>query len=409
MRILHVIPSLAVRYGGPPKAAVEMCEELARRGERVAIYTTDLDGSGRLDVPIGRPIFHESGLETRYYRAYPHGSYTFSLPLAAALRDSIAAFDIVHIHSLYRFSSTIAAFYARRARVPYIVRPHGTLDPYMFSRHRLRKWPYELLFERRNLECAAAVHFTAAEEMKLAQTLGLAFRGVIAPLGVAVPHGRRPGPEALNSRWPATRGKKTLLYLGRLTLKKGLDLLAKAYGAISRERDDVHLLIAGPDDEGYGARVREWLRAERVLNRTTFTGMLLGEHKSIVLGGADIFVLPSFSENFGIAAVEAMAAGLPIVISNRVNIWREVALAGAGIAVNCDVADLKRALLEVLDNRALRQEMGQAGRRLASESFSWPSAVDKLMAVYHDIVTRQVNGRSVSGSKSFVARQPGEA
>ena len=387
----------------------EMCRELARRGEQVAIYTTNLDGPGNLNIPLRRPIRDESGLETTYFPIYPHSYYCMSVSMAAALKRDVPRYDIVHIHSLYRFTTTAAAHYCHAYGVPYLMMPHGTLDPFMFQRHRPRKRLYEALFDRPHLDGAAAVHFTTLEEMELAKATGFGLKGVIVPLGV-VPEklGGEEDVEEFRAKWPQTRGKKVVLFLGRVNFKKGLDLLARAFGEVCRQRDDVHLFIAGPDDEGYGTQVRRWLEDEAVLGRTTFSGMVLGREKAAALAAADVFVLPSYSENFGIAVAEALAAGLPVVISNRVNIWREVALAGAGIVVNCDVAELKRALLEVLDNRALRQEMGEAGRRLASESFSWPSAVDKLMAVYRDIVTCQVTGRSVSGSKSFVARQPEE-
>jgi glycosyltransferase involved in cell wall biosynthesis len=393
MRILHVIPSLAMRHGGPPKAAQELCRELVRVGHEVTIFTTNLDGSQRLDVPVDRPIRGEDGVVRWYFATQRSGLYGVSMSLIRALRRNIRNFDVVHIHTLYRFTSTVAAHYCRREGVPYILRPHGTLDPFLFHRHRLRKRIYEALFETRNIKNAAAVHFTANEEMRLAQSLGLQFRGVVVPLGVdlELPTNRDQLREQFSRDWPATRGKKVILFLGRLNFKKGLDLLAKAFGAVARTRSDVHLFLAGPDDEGYGRKVCQWLGDEGALDRATFAGMLSGEHKAAAIAAAELFVLPSYSENFGFAVVEALAAGVPTIISNKVNIWREVSDARAGLVVNCDADELARAISTLLDDTDLRCSLSDAGKQLVADKFTWPNVAARMVAVYRDVIAKSPN------------------
>jgi glycosyltransferase involved in cell wall biosynthesis len=387
MRILHVTWTLSPHNGGPAKAAIEMCGELARKGHEVALYTTDRDGKGRLEVPLGEPVTGDDGVERRYFSVY--GDYSFSMSFAAAIKQAIPRYDLVHVHSLYRFTSTAACHYCRRYGVPYVVQPHGSLDPYIFYHHPVKKRVYERLFERRNLEAAAAVNFTAYEEMELARSLGLRFRGAVAPLGVTLDLDESSVPEGMiQNYWPETSGKRVLLFLGRLNFKKGLDLLVKAFGAIARRRDDVHLLLAGPDDEGYGRRVKQWLKEEGVADRATFTGMLLDEKKAAALKGADIFVLPSYSENFGIAIFEAMASGLPVVLSNKVNFWREIEEAGAGAVVNCDAEELTRTICTLLDDESLRRSIGAGGRRLVAERFTWKVAVERLLDVYREVLAR---------------------
>jgi glycosyltransferase involved in cell wall biosynthesis len=388
MRILHVISSVAPRYGGPSKAVVEMCRELARRGERAEIYTTNVDVDGCLDVPLERAV-EADGVRITYFPIEALSLYKISRPLAGALRSSIPDFDVVHVHSLYQFPATVAAHYCRRYEVPYIVRPHGTLDPFLYRRHRMRKWLYEALWERRNLAAAAAVHFTAEEEMELASSLGLHFRGVVVPLGVDL---EEPPPSdcLMACFWPETAGKKVILFLGRINFKKGLDVLARAFGAIARDRNDVHLLVAGPDSEGYGSQVRHWLREEGVLHKATFVGMLAGERKGVALTQSAIFVLPSYTENFGIAVVEAMAAGLPVVISNRVNIWREVSRGGAGIIVEPQARATADAMNLLLGDPAMAARMGVCGSRLAREHFTWESAGAKLVELYRQVVSPQL-------------------
>ncbi len=383
MRVLHVISSVAAGYGGPSKAVLEMCRELGRRDVAAEIYTTDVDVKGRLAVPLRSPIDLD-GARITYFPMQALNSFKVSLPLAAALRDTVARFDVVHVHSLYQFPASVAAFHCRRQQVPYVIRPHGTLDPFIFRHHRARKWIYESLCERRNLAGAAAVHFTSEDEKHLAQGLGLQFESVVIPLGVAADELAIPVPQ-LCSLWPETSGKRVILYLGRLNFKKGLDILSCAFGEIARTRSDVHLLLAGPDHEGYGKRVKRWLAAEGVLDRVTLCGMLTGTAKQAALRGASIFVLPSYSENFGIAVVEAMAAGLPVVISNKVNIWREVEEAGAGIVVDPQPHATAEALTALLEHPQRALAMGARGRKLARDRFSWQSAGAALVELYRAI------------------------
>ena len=385
MWILSVIPSLAARDGGPAKAAIEMCRELLRRGEHAEIYTTNADGTGRLKVPLGRPT-DVAGVRVTYFAIHGSNYYKYSPALAVELRANVSKFDIVDINSLYQFPSTAAAHYCRQHGMPYLLRPHGTLDPYLYRHHSLRKRFYELLIEQRNRAAAAAVHFTSAEEMQLAQLSGLRFRGVVAPLGIELQPEPICSESAADIIWPQLATKKTVLFLSRVNFKKGLDTLASAFGEIHRRRQDAHLVIAGPDTDGYGKQVRGWLAEEGALGSVTFTGMVLGERKAALLRRADLFVLPSYTENFGIAVVEAMAARLPVVVSNRVNIWREIAAAGAGLVVKPSAREVAEATLTLLDNPSLAKEMGERGRCLAREKFSWQVAGDELVHLYQEIV-----------------------
>ena len=229
--------------------------------------------------------------------------------------------------------------------------------------------------------------------MSLACSLGLQFTPVVAPLGVDVDQaiGER-RPDAFASTWPETVGKKVILFFGRLNFKKGLDILARAFGRLARRRDDVVLVVAGPDTEGYGAMVRGWLEDEGVLDRTLFTGMLTGARKSAALSGATLFVLPSYSENFGIAVVEAMAAGQPVVISKHVNICREVADAEAGLVVNTDADEVANAMETLLDDPALAERMGLNGKRLVRDCFTWDSAGPNLMDLYRRVASHRPVG-----------------
>ncbi len=391
MKILHVIANLAPRYGGPPKACIEMAQAMASLGHTVSIYTTNQDGSSELDVPTYQPVFKD-GVEIRYFPIQHPRFWGFSLPLAQVLCKAIREYDIVHIHSLYLFHNMIAAHYCRKYNVPYLIRPHGTLDPYIYKRHRLRKSVMELLFEHKNIKNAAAIHFTTEEEKSLAKPYVFKTPGIVVPHGLDLSeYENLPEQGTFRFRYPETDGKKIVLFFGRLNFKKGLDILVQAFARVARERDDVHLVLAGPDNEGFGDKVRLWLNKEGVLDCATFTGMLLGEDKLAVLQDADMFVLPSYSENFGISVVEAMACGVPVVISDKVNIWREVAASGAGRVASCDADRFAKMILELLDNPEMARQMGGNGKALVKERFQWSNVALAMESAYRSIVSGKIS------------------
>ena len=392
LRVLEIIEGLDERDGGPPEVCLQLGYHLSQLGHEVTLYACDrgLKTLGKAVVERKSPNFQirrfPVQLEVR--------DYAISMPLAWALKKDLRSYDIVHINSLYKFSSTVAALYCRLYKVPYLVRPHGTLDPYIFRRHRLIKSIYEKMFEWQNLEHAAAVHFTAFEEMELVRPLRLKIRGVVVPLGVNANAFRISGvSDRFRSKWRITPNKNIILFLGRINFKKGLDLLVRAFSQISKGREDLHLVLAGPDDEGYGAKVRHWLVREGALSKTTFTGIVAGSDKLDILAAAQLFVLPSYTENFGLAVVEAMAAGLPVVISNKVNIWSEIFDAHAGVVVNCDIEELAGAMERLLLNPVDAKEMGERARRLVKERFTWERVAPLMIELYRNILSGH-NGRS---------------
>ena len=388
MKILHVIANLAPRYGGPFKACWEMARAVAQLGHRVSIYTTNQDGPGILPVPTDRPVWRE-GVEVRYFPIQPPRFWGASWDLARALRQEIKGVDLVHVHNLYLFHDLVSGRYCRIFGVPYLIQPHGSLDPFIHRRHRWRKRFVEWGFQNRTIRKAQAILFTTAEERELAAPFTFATPGVVVPLGMDLDEfAGMPEPGSFKRRHPEIGDKPIILFFGRINFKKGLDILAKAFGAVARRRQDVHLVIAGPDNEGWGARVRTWLGEEGVLGRTTFTGMLLGPDKLAVLRDASLFVLPSYSENFGLAVIEAMAAGLPVIISDNVNIWREVELAGAGKVVPCEAGKLTEAILDLLDKPEMARQMGQKGQALVRDEFQWPDIAVRLQETYAILIDR---------------------
>ena len=386
MRILHVMPTMSARYGGPVRACLDMAKALAGRGHEVEIYTSNYDGFGHFeDVPLGLATGLE-GIQTYYFGVRGARYFRFSPGFARAVAANVHRFDLVNIHSLYFFTTLVAGYYCARQGVPFVLRPHGSLDPYIYRRHRARKAAIEIVQDR-ILKRAAAIHYTTDDEMESSAPFGLGRPGLVLPLGLYLDDYRPlPPAGAFRRRHPQLQDRPMVLFFGRINFKKGLDLLAEAFGKIARQGIDAQLVIAGPDNEGYRARVEGWLREYGVLDRTTFTGMLEGREKLAVLRDADLFVLPSYSENFGVAVIEAMACGVPVVISDRVGVWRQVVASGAGRVCACDADDLAAVITEMLADPEQRRRCGQCGIEAVSSTFSWDQIGAELERAYEALI-----------------------
>ena len=379
LRILHVIGDLAPESGGPAKAGFEMARSVARRGHEVAIYATDFGQPESAPREILR-----DGVAIRLFALQTPKIWLASWPMRRALAADLPGFDIVHLHSLYLFHDWVMDRLAPRHRKPYLLRPHGTLDPYIFQRRRLKKILFDHWFQNRLLAGAAAIHYTAAEEMRLAAPYVHGAPGVVIPNGLDPgEYARLPARGSFRRNHPETGNRKILLFLGRINFKKGLDILASAVGRL--KRDDLHLVIAGPDG-GYLAETRRFVAEAGISERTTFTGMLQGEAKLAAFADATLFLLPSYSENFGIAVVEAMACGVPVLISDRVNIWREVVADGVGLAAPPETEAIAARIQEMLDDPRGLVRMGQAGRLAVARRYDWTGIAQRLEEVYGAIL-----------------------
>jgi glycosyltransferase involved in cell wall biosynthesis len=263
------------------------------------------------------------------------------------------------------------------------------LDPYIRKHHRGRKRVMELLFQDRVLRHATAIHYTSDVEREISQPFDGGAPARIVPLGVNLAgFDALPPAERFHERFPETRGRRIVLFLSRLHFKKGLDLLIPAFARVASEDPDLHLVIAGPDD-GMLDQCKAWARRDGVAERVSFTGMLRGEDKLAAFAAASVFALPSYSENFGIAVVEAMAAGLPVVISDQVNIWREVQQGGGALVVRCDEQKLTLALSTVLRDPALAADMARKARDTVQRLYHWDNVAAALEAMYEDAATKR--------------------
>lgn len=383
---------MSPRIGGPSTVLKSLVNEQSRVGHEVIVCTTNQDyPTGQMDVRTGATIMDDN--VTIWYHKVQFSSLCFSIPLASWLKRSITAFDIVHIHGIYRFPTTYGAWCARRAGVPYIIRPHGSLDPFLFRQSRFGKWAlplkrfYERLFDLPNLNHASAIHYTAKEEMERANFLELRAPAVIIPNGIDwQQYAQLPQSGRFRQRIGLGSQTPLVLFLGRMNFTKGLDLLVSSFPRLLEKVPEARLAIVGPDNEGYGSKVRQWCREQGIADKVFFVDHLGPEEVKQTYVDADVFVLPSYTENFGMTVVEAMACGCPVVISDQVNIWREIKEEGAGLVVGLDPAQIANAICWMLANKDAAGEMGRRGRVAAEKRYSWPRIVEKLTQVYQKLI-----------------------
>jgi glycosyltransferase involved in cell wall biosynthesis len=388
MRILHVIPSVSPVHGGPSRAIVDIERALAARGIEVTTVTTNDDGDDRtLPVECGKPV--ATSFATRWYFPRTTVFFKVSVGLGQWLRENVKAFDVVHAHALFSFAPVAAAIIARQAGVPYVLRPLGVLAQYGMTRHHpmLKRVSFALI-ERRLIESASAVHFTSLAEQREAEALGLTCRSVLIPLGTDVDS----VPKHTRVRTDES-GAFNLLFLSRIDPKKNIEGLLRALQLVRAKNLNVTLNIAGDGDARYIAALQSLARKLAVDDRVNWLGYVEGDKKAEVLAAASAFVLPSYSENFGIAVAEALAAGLPSVVSRGVALYDEVEKAGAGIVVGTTPEDIAAGLEKLMGDQAGLSVKSSAARTLATTTFSIDTMGARLEALYRNILMQEQSGR----------------
>ncbi len=340
MRVLNVIPSVDPTLGGTVEGLRQSVAVMASMGH--------VDEVLCLDGPDAACV---SSFPARVHALGPARShYGYSAALVPWLRRHAGEFDAVVVHGVWQYHSLAVWRALRGGPTPYFVYFHGMLDPWFKRAHplkHLKKWLYWPWADYRVARDANAVLFTALDEQHLAAQSFWLYRVKPAVVGYGLACGVPPdeGQAArFHAAFPATQGKRLVLFLARLHPKKGCDLMIEAFARHARLDQDAHLVMAGPDQAGLRAGLDAQVAALGIADRVTWTGMLQGDLKWGALRAADVFALPSHQENFGIAVVEALAAGLPVLISERVNIWREVVADEAGFAAP-DSADGMAAML----------------------------------------------------------------
>ena len=380
MRILHLITSLNPKGGGPAEAVRQLCGAFKAAGKAsLEVATLDERGSPWLK-DFGCPI-HPLGPAW--------GSYHYTPRLVPWLRERARRFDAIVVNGIWQYTSFGAWRALRNGPVPYFVFTHGMLDPW-FKRHyplkHLKKWLYWPWGEYRVLRDARALMFTCEEERRLARESFWLYKAneCVTNYGTARPEGdSEKQREAFLSEFPDLRGKRILLFLGRIHEKKGCDILIQSFGDLAgrlADQPELRLVLAGPcADESYFAKLKQVTSEHCPPNSVSFPGMLSGDLKWGAFHAADAFVLPSHQENFGIAVAEALACGLPVLISNKVNIWREIEQDGGGLVAEDTLAGTREILEQWVRLAPEQQErMRTSARDCFNQRFEIGRAAESL-------------------------------
>jgi len=397
MKILCVVPSYypAFQFGGPIASVHNLNKSFIQKGIDITVYTTNV---GLEDKVIANKEVLIDDVKVTYFSFFkffeflgPTG-WQFSISLSKALKKNLPNFDLVYISAVWNYPTAVASYYCRKYNKPYIIAPRGIFYPYTFNKKAWKKWPYYKLITKRDLEGAAAIHYTSIDEFKK----GHSFLGIKNNKTFIIPNGldlsefdNLPAKKVLRDKYPILKDKKVVLFLGRLDWKKGLDVLAKAYGNIIKQRNDVYLLIVGDGPDSFKNKVKQWFKNEGVFGeeKINFTGMLTGKDKLEALSGSDIFVLPSYSENFGMAIVEAMACGLPVITTNTVGVHNEITETNGGLIIpSGDALRLSEAIIKIINNKELAKEISDNGRELTRERFDFNKVADKMIKKFKEII-----------------------
>ena len=376
---------MSARTGGPATSLRSLLPALQSCGVDCSLATTSWRPGEEEAPPIRGVPTHCFPVDGpwRIWRAH-------SRSLVRYLRAQAGGFDVVHVHELWHHASYAACRAAIGQRVPYVLSIHGAINHWLHQRETARlksikKGVYMGVVQGGLIRSASALHALTDYEVGRIRALGFETSIFVVPVGVdAELVADTSARHALLQRYPGLAGRRVILFLGRLDPIKGLDLLARSFVELANRHRDVVLLVAGPNEGNTQGRMQELLRREGVAERAVFTGLVEGATRGAMLSLADVFVLPSYSEGFSSAVLEAMAAGLPVVISEHCH-FPAVAEQQAGMVTRAVEEELTRALDTLLADPRLRQEMGDRARALAESQYRWADIAARFAAQYRAV------------------------
>ncbi|MCF4967973.1 glycosyltransferase [Nostoc sp. CMAA1605] len=387
MKVLHIIPSVASVRGGPSQAVVEAVKALINAGVDAEIATTNDNGDDLLYVPIGKLVEYKQ-VPVQFFRRFSPKvnsirEFAFSQDLTTWLWQNVSQYDLLHVHAIFSYPSTIAMTIARLQRVPYIVRPLGQLCEWSLQQSYQKKQLYLKLIERANLNYSKCIHFTSEQEQQEAAPLKLRSPSFVVPHGLYIPHIIPNARQRLRQQLNLPDDEPIILFLSRLHAKKGLDYLIPALSKLL----DYHFtfVIAGSGDADYESKIKSLVIAHGLQNRTHFTGFVKGEKKDLLLQGSDLFALTSHSENFGVAVLEALAAGIPAIITPGVALANMVTQENLGYVAEFDITAIATSIKQALDAPQEAKQRGDRARKFISENYTWDCIASKLISVYTEI------------------------
>jgi len=361
-----------------------LCKNLSQAGCDVSLCTiadNEADND-RLSLGTLKVVRVKRSFSFRRFK-YARG---LKLILSELANDTL----IIHSHGLWIQVSRDSAMIARDKHKPHIVSPRGMLEPWALNNSKLKKMIAGWVFQNRALREVACLHATAQQEAEAFRQFGLKNPIAVIPNGVdAEEYVCKTDRAIININWSQLKGKRLVLFMSRVHPKKGLINLAKVWASLAKKYSDWHLVIAGPDENGHEAEIRYEIEKAGVEDQVTFTGPAYGEDKKQLLAACDLFVLPTFSENFGIVIAEALASGKP-VITTKGTPWQELETHQCGWWIDIGIDPLEAAIKNAMELSDIdRREMGLRGRKLIENNYSWPIVSKQMVSVYKWLLGRE--------------------
>lgn len=392
MKILNVFPVYepAWVFGGVVRCTSNLCRAMAKMGADVSVYTTNVDGRGGL-LPV-EPCCPTDvgGVKATYFPStFGKNSVWDSRALARQLSKTIAGFDLVYVTANYQWMGISVGRIARRHDIPYVVGCHGSFHPATLAKSRLKKDMYWRLFLKRCITGASALHFTTEYERRVSEPFLPNVRSFVVPNTIAVERfaASQSGDMSPRKKYGIDREALVLLTVTRPDPDKRVDVLIRVFEKVARSFPESRMLIVGPSDNAYMKEMKKIAGELGVGETIVWTGYQSGEAIEACYRESDLFLLASEHENFSMVTVEAMAAGLPVIVSEHVGVASDIESRGAGIVARLDVTEFARSALELIAHRDRMREMGKKARKTALELYSGEPVARLMLRAFEDVVS----------------------
>lgn len=391
MRILIVTPYYkpAFVYGGPVRCISILAESLALRGHNICVFTTNANGKKNLDLNLGKPV-EINNVIVRFFRRDFHNNYFYSKSFRIACLKEINNFDIISIYGNWTYPFRTSCLYASYFHIPFVISPHGSLKSEAWMGKTIKKHMYFWLFERNLINKASYIHYTSFLEKNDSSWLNLKPPSAIIPNAIDLNEFNNLfNYKKFRFKYGIRSDQKILLFLGRIEPIKGLEIACNSFALLVNRFQDLVFVIAGPDEDGYKSKIIKYVSSLGISHRIIFTGLLNSNERLSALMDADIYINSSLSENFSVSTVEAMAAGLPVIVSEKVGVAKDIIDSDAGIVVQNDPNLFASEIEKLLNKPDIADLFANNAKKLVQKKYSPNIVASQFENLFLEILKRK--------------------